>query len=173
MACLVVTGLRIHDGAYIAIQTHLRVDEILAGACVATVYRSSWPSFARYPTVLATITATPVHLGKPRRRVASIFETTPLPPCWRLCCATATRSLRAFGLAADALRLSVISYAFYVVHPLTIYGWFNQGTVVERYLLKRPISFLMTFAAAHVSTFTGRSIGCRRDEIDPSKTDLA
>ena len=29
----------------------------------------------------------------------------------------------------------------------------NQGTIVERYLFKRPISFAMTFAAAHVSTF--------------------
>ena len=33
------------------------------------------------------------------------------------------------------------------------YGWFNQGTRLERYLFKRPISFLLTFAAAHISTF--------------------
>ncbi len=36
-ACLIVTALRVNDGAYVAIQTHLRADEILAGACVATL----------------------------------------------------------------------------------------------------------------------------------------
>src|SRR5262249_24452363 len=33
--CLLVTFLRISEGAVINIQTHLRVDEILAGSCVA------------------------------------------------------------------------------------------------------------------------------------------
>src|SRR5262245_35112618 len=32
-ACLIVTALRISADAYMAIETHLRVDEILAGAC--------------------------------------------------------------------------------------------------------------------------------------------
>src|ERR1700722_11123580 len=36
-ACLLVTALRIHDGAYLALQTHLRGDEILIGSCVATI----------------------------------------------------------------------------------------------------------------------------------------
>ena len=49
--------------------------------------------------------------------------------------------------------IAAISYALYVVHPLTIYGWFNQGSRVERYLFKRPISFMMMFGAAHISTF--------------------
>src|SRR5260370_25923011 len=38
LACLAVTLLRVNAGAYIAIETHLRVDEILSGACVATLY---------------------------------------------------------------------------------------------------------------------------------------
>ena len=36
-ACLAVTLLRVQAGAYISINTHLRVDEILAGACIATM----------------------------------------------------------------------------------------------------------------------------------------
>ena len=39
-ACLAITAARISEGAYIAIQTHLRGDEILAGACVATCIRN-------------------------------------------------------------------------------------------------------------------------------------
>jgi peptidoglycan/LPS O-acetylase OafA/YrhL len=49
--------------------------------------------------------------------------------------------------------IATISYALYIVHPVTFQGWFNEGGVFERYLLKRPISFAMTFAAAHLSTF--------------------
>ena len=46
-----------------------------------------------------------------------------------------------------------ISYALYVYHMLMIWGWMNDGSTMERYLLKRPLSFALTFAAAHVSTF--------------------
>jgi peptidoglycan/LPS O-acetylase OafA/YrhL len=49
--------------------------------------------------------------------------------------------------------VATISYALYIVHPATMYGWFNEGGVWERYLLKRPISFAITFLAAHLSTF--------------------
>src|SRR5260370_21512022 len=38
LACLTVTLLRVNAGAYISIETHLRVDEILSGACVATIF---------------------------------------------------------------------------------------------------------------------------------------
>ena len=40
--CLIVTMIRVSQGAYIDIQTHLRVDEILAGSCVATLFNRSW-----------------------------------------------------------------------------------------------------------------------------------
>ena len=74
-ACILITALRVHDGAYIAIQTHLRVDEILVGACVATVYRSSWKGSTRHPTATGCRGGfTLVHSGELFRRVASIFE---------------------------------------------------------------------------------------------------
>jgi peptidoglycan/LPS O-acetylase OafA/YrhL len=46
-----------------------------------------------------------------------------------------------------------ISYALYVIHPLTAYGWMNEGSVLIKYLLKRPISLVLTFTLAHLSTF--------------------
>ena len=55
--CLLITGIRIHDGAYIAIQTHLRVDEILAGACVALIYEHSSNWRIPFRTPLAVVTA--------------------------------------------------------------------------------------------------------------------
>jgi peptidoglycan/LPS O-acetylase OafA/YrhL len=44
------------------------------------------------------------------------------------------------------------SYALYVLHPLTTFGWWNEGVVFERYFFKRPLGLLVTFLAAHVST---------------------
>src|SRR5258707_13189974 len=38
-ACIAVTLMRISVGSYIDFRTHLRVDEILAGACVAMVFK--------------------------------------------------------------------------------------------------------------------------------------
>src|SRR5208283_2842173 len=37
-ACLAVTLMRISTGTYISIATHLRVDEILSGACAAMAF---------------------------------------------------------------------------------------------------------------------------------------
>jgi peptidoglycan/LPS O-acetylase OafA/YrhL len=57
-------------------------------------------------------------------------------------------------LSSHFLRyIAAISYALYVIHPLTVQGWMNTGGTLDRYLLKRPLSFIATFAAAHVSTF--------------------
>ena len=65
-----------------------------------------------------------------------------------------SETLLARTLSSQIMRyIAAVSYALYVVHPLTIYGWFNQGSRVERYLFKRPISFMMMIGAAHISTF--------------------
>jgi peptidoglycan/LPS O-acetylase OafA/YrhL len=153
-ACLAITALRISDGAYIAIQTHLRVDEILAGACVATLYRSSWEGRMRYSTMwvgLASIAW--VVSGSP---YAAWFQyLRPYTAALVLGCVLCHgQTLLAAVLASRPMRyIATISYALYVVHPLTTHGWLNEGSIVDRYLLKRPISFIATFAAAHISTF--------------------
>jgi peptidoglycan/LPS O-acetylase OafA/YrhL len=47
-----------------------------------------------------------------------------------------------------------ISYALYIWHPMTALGWLGTGGGWERYLIKRPISFALTFLLAHLSTNT-------------------
>jgi peptidoglycan/LPS O-acetylase OafA/YrhL len=153
-ACLAVTGLRISEGAYTHIQTHLRVDEILAGACVATLYKQSWAGRAQFPNAsigLAAlswfVTASP-YFG-PAQYLRPYATALVLAAVLRL-----GKTRVADFLASRAMRyIAAVSYALYVVHPLTVQGWWNQGTIFERYVLKRPISFAMTFAAAHISTF--------------------
>ena len=153
-ACLAITALRINAGTYIALQTHLRGDEILAGACLATLYDRSWRGSARYPMTLLIVTAL-------------LWFVSSLPYSgW-------CQYLRPYGtalfvavvlalgdtlfstlLASRPMRyIATISYALYIIHPLTIHGWWNEGSIFDRYLLKRPVSFAMTFVAAHISTF--------------------
>ena len=153
-ACLAITATRIAQGSYIALETHLRGDEILAGACVATLYQQAWTGRARYPGILALV-------------VVSLWSVSSSPYCgW----CQYFRPYTAAALLAAALCLgetiyatvlgsrpmryiAAISYALYVIHPLTIHGWWDEGSIFDRYVLKRPISFAMTFGAAHISTF--------------------
>ncbi len=153
-ACLAITALRISAGAHIALETHLRGDEILAGACLATLYQKSWSGRAQYPTVLIIsttllwFTSSSPYSGwcqylRPYATVSLLAVV--------LCLGD---TLLAAFLASRPMRyIAATSYALYVIHPLTIHGWWNEGTIFDRYILKRPISFAMTFAAAHVSTF--------------------
>ena len=49
--------------------------------------------------------------------------------------------------------LATISYALYVMHGPLRSGWFAGGDTMERYLIRRPLTLLLTFALAHLSTF--------------------
>ncbi len=153
-ACLLVTGLRISEGAYIHIQTHLRVDEILVGSCVATLYQKSWSERIRFPTAAVAVASLLWFIsGSPYSgwcQYLRPYATAALLAA--VLCLGDGRLARL--LSARTMRyIATISYALYVIHPLTVYGWWNQGSVLDRYFLKRPISFAMTFAAAHLSTF--------------------
>jgi peptidoglycan/LPS O-acetylase OafA/YrhL len=153
-ACLAITALKIMDGAYTSILTHQRVDEILIGACVATLYQSWWKDRARYATALVGLAG-----------LLWLASASPYTGAFQYLRPYATGALLSFVLCLGNTSLANVlgsrimryiaatSYALYVVHPLTIHGWWNQGSIIERYLLKRPISFAMTFAVAHLSTF--------------------
>lgn len=151
--CLGVTAMRIAQGAYIEVATHLRIDEILAGACVAMLPAnrlrlgslpiviwllaagawvatshpdSGWLQYLRPYAAGLMLAAT---LGQPANRLIAILS---------------SRTLR---------YVAATSYALYIIHPLTAHGWWNDGNVWQRYLLKRPLGFAFTLVAAHLSTF--------------------
>lgn len=156
---LVAVFLARYDAeAFVNIRTHLRVDEILAGAGLALIWlnpdhpasrwgiglvrRGFWPILLLW--FLSSHNATGAFmLLRPYFAMALvgclIFEAE---GCRRHLCRS--RPLR---YIAD------ISYALYIWHPLTYLGWMNEGSILERYLLKRPASFALTFLLAHFSTF--------------------
>jgi len=151
--CLAITAIRVMEGAYIDVTTHLRIDEILAGACVATLPMSRWRATAA-PLVIWVLAAGAwvgtshpdsgwLQYLRPYATALLLAATLSQPPN-RLISVLSSRALR---------YIAAISYALYVIHPLTAHGWWNDGNVWQRYLLKRPLGFALTLAAAHISTF--------------------
>jgi peptidoglycan/LPS O-acetylase OafA/YrhL len=151
-ACLAITLLRVNAGAYIEIKTHLRVDEILSGACVATVYQNGvkvrvFPAVIALATLLWAISAWPL---------AEAFQYL-RPYTTALLLLTSLHYGAVYPetlLASPTARyIARISYALYVIHPATAHGWMSEGSTITKYLLKRPVSFALTFILAHMSTF--------------------
>lgn len=159
VAALVVTALRVQAGAPIHINTHLRVDEILSGGCLAlfALYRTKIPPVS-LPVwaarggiaVIFLLWLTSAHSAggwvnylRPYLTAALVgsLMVGPLPRLQHL---LSTRPLR---------YLANISYAAYLYHLLMASGILAGHGTYETYLIKRPITFLLTWAAAHLSTY--------------------
>jgi peptidoglycan/LPS O-acetylase OafA/YrhL len=153
-ACLAVTALRVHQGVYVDIKTHLRVDEILAGALVATLYQKWWSGRTTYTTGIFAF-AIVLWFASSSPFTGWCQYLRPYATGLLLAAVLSLGDNPLIGfLASRPMRyIAAVSYALYIIHPLTIQGWWNEGSIFERYILKRPISFAMTFAAAHGSTF--------------------
>lgn len=153
-----VTGLRIACGETINIMTHLRVDEILTGVTLALVWlgelgvagRLLRAAMLQVPTVVwILLFAASCHpLSGPLQFLRPYLGTAVVG-------ATLLRPALHDGiLAARPLKyIAGVSYALYVIHPASMYGWLGSGNDLEKYL-KRPICLAITFALAHLSTST-------------------
>jgi peptidoglycan/LPS O-acetylase OafA/YrhL len=152
-ACLLITCLRINVGSYISIVTHLRVDEILAGACIATLTDGPERK-SDHIHLLAGATATvwvlSCHPGTGGIQYLRPYMSAALLAvvAWH-----AGSPLHRVLSSRPLRYVATVSYALYVVHPLTLHGWMNTGGAFDRYVLKRPLSFVAAFVAAHLSTF--------------------
>lgn len=159
-AAILFTLLRIDTGAYVNIKTHLRVDEILSGGTLAlvTIYYGDRLRAVLAPTRRATLVLMitvilwcmasredggPLNYLRPylTASVVGVVIHCQLRPLLRLL------------ESRVAQYIARISYALYIYHMLMVWGWMNSGSDWVRYLLKRPVSFALTFAAAHISTF--------------------
>ena len=150
--CVLITCLRVANGAYVDIATHLRADEILAGACVGLLYHESRQFSKSYLllfgiallwTVASSPMSGPIQYLRPYTSALLIFAAL----------GQEQTRLGALLTSKPMRYVATISYALYVIHHALIQGWWNEGTVFTRYLLKRPLSFALTFLLAHLSTF--------------------
>ena len=149
-----VTALRIATGTEISIVTWLRVDEILAGGTLALVihgYPAGWAARSMAalpfsPLLLLFLLSTRPEFGplcyfRPYI-TAMMVGITILRSVW----------LSPVLLSRPAAYLAKISYAVYIIHHFTLFGWLGSGQGMAKYA-KRPLSFLITFLLAHLSTF--------------------
>lgn len=158
-AAAAITLLRMEAGVVANIMTHLRADEIMAGGCLALL---TGP-LARRPLLMARLRrSAPALLAVATALlVASGHEAAGFLVYFRPYFAATVVGLAVVvgwpplthALCAPAMRyIARISYALYIYHMLMIWGFMNEGSTFERYALKRPVSFLMMWAAAHAST---------------------
>jgi peptidoglycan/LPS O-acetylase OafA/YrhL len=154
IVCLAVTAARIRYGIEISIETWFRGDEILAGGCLALAFASSrflkaaanLPAFT--PFLLAPLLLASSHPALGALNYARPYFAAMLIGSTILRSQDALQRLLCGRILAY---LAQISYALYVIHPLTDSGWMGEGDVVVRYS-KRLGSFVLSFLFAHVST---------------------
>lgn len=153
LAAVAVTGLRAWTGSEISIVTWLRVDEILAGGILAIVtYQDSslrrWLGRVPFwPTAVLVLLATRPEL--PWFNYARPYLTATMVGI------TIVRPIRGLSPMLEsraAAYLAQISYAVYIIHHFTMFGWLGSGETLLKYA-KRPLCFAITFALAHLSTF--------------------
>jgi peptidoglycan/LPS O-acetylase OafA/YrhL len=153
--CLIFTAVRIWNGVPISIVTYYRVDEILSGACLSLILTNrlgeQLPRFLGWvnPYLLLGLLLLSCHsLLIPVNYLRPYFAAALVGSTLYQSEARMLRWLKTRTL----VYLAGISYALYVIHPLTMYGWLGSGETMIKYA-KRPLSFLLTFALAHLSTF--------------------
>lgn len=159
LAALIVTGLRIQAGAEISINTHLRVDEILTGGCLALATLAAQERLRAFlaprgraialVAVVALLWAASGHEHGGAMNYARPYLAATLVG---LIMHSDLPLLRRPLESGPARYVARISYALYIYHPLMIFGVMNTGSTLERYLLKRPVSIALTWAAAYLST---------------------
>jgi peptidoglycan/LPS O-acetylase OafA/YrhL len=161
VAALVITGLRIDQEVYRSTATHLRVDEILSGGCLALLLHR-WPADRRVwlpgpvtgsllvgiAFVLWALSSHP--MGGPLNYLRPYLTAAVVG----LVLVSAPTGLHRVLSSRPAAYIARISYALYIYHVLTVWGWMSEGSAVDRYLIKLPASWALMWAAAHVSTFT-------------------
>ena len=158
--CIVITGIRIWDGDAVSIETHLRVDDILAGATLCLFHFPN-ERFARvfeparrflgkslfliFPFWLAS--------GNPHFE-ALLFVRPYLTFLFVAALMYSPLKLIEMLLSNSVSRyIAEISYALYLAHGALRIGYFDSDNKIELYLIKRPQTVALTFLIAHISTF--------------------
>ena len=155
LAAPAVTLLRAHTGTAASIVTWLRIDEILAGGCLALVIHGSqeavlWRALRRlpfWPTAVLFALSSDERLlaldyARPYLAAAMVGVTIARPV------AVVTPLLQSRMMAY----IASVSYAVYIIHHFTMFGWLSSGSTAMRYA-KRPLALAVTFGLAHLSTF--------------------
>lgn len=155
LLCLAVTGARIATHTGVSIVTHLRADEILAGATLALALHSQ--RFAAFKSMLQQrwliLLFITVAIASAHPAVGPLAYFRP----YIVGLMVGQTILFAPGATAKVLRsrplffLAEISYSLYVLHPLADAGWLGTGPRLLRYIKRIP-ALVAVFVGAWAST---------------------
>ncbi len=178
LGCLIVLYFRFETGSHANIRTHIRIDEILVGGILAIIWLTPDHRLSRMAISLmsrAFWLILPLWLISSHKYSGEISHFR----AYFAMILVGSVIFRREGAIRQFLRikplryLAAISYALYVWHPLTMYGWLGEGGLLEKYLLKRPISFFLTFFLAHMSTFAFEKYFTDKAKGKPADAGLA
>jgi len=155
VAALAVTAARVGTGTIISVVTWLRVDEILAGGILALIIHAA-PNgrAARLLRVMPFWPIVPFFMVSAAGNFPILEYLRPYMAA-TLVGITILRPVKGLTPLLESAPMSYvarISYAVYIIHHFTVFGWLNSGSGIVKYA-KRPISFAITFGLAHFSTF--------------------
>lgn len=150
-----VTVSRVLRGAVLLIGTFDRVDEILAGATLALILFDRRRATGSIAIVWLAAACFVLLLLCSQFWVRTQFPALAYLRPYIAASLVALSFSFPQGIVRDLLSsailryISRISYALYIIHPLTYSGWLGSGDVVTRYS-KRIVSVIISFASAHV-----------------------
>ncbi len=164
--CLIVTAIKIGTQDLSSMKSHLRGDELLAGSLLALSLHGTfgdgakfWRRTAPFTPLLAVLLLASAHprggfLVDLRAYLSALLVGSVI--------FTRNAPLKRVLTSSPLRYLARVSYAVYIIHIATKTGWLNSGPKWELYLVKRPISFTITFVLAHLSTFHYEAWGMER-----------
>jgi peptidoglycan/LPS O-acetylase OafA/YrhL len=159
LALLAATAWRVTELQMASSYTWFRIDDLLAGACLALLRHSThWPRVQQLLGQRAVPTALLLGLA-----VACVLPTGTLNPLSFLRPYLVATMLAALlvsqgGWLATQLSRSPwgyvasVSYALYLWHMPLAATWLGSGELLEKYL-KRPLLFAVLLAVAHLTTY--------------------
>lgn len=156
---LAVTAMKIEAGAISNINTHLRVDEILVGGWLALIsvhwgdHLRRWLAAPALAWALVALLSVLLVISSHKHGGAIVYLRSYIAMALvGTIMHCSLRPLLAVLESRPAQHIARISYALYIWHMLMVWGWMNEGTTLERYGFKRPVSWALTWAAAYAST---------------------
>jgi peptidoglycan/LPS O-acetylase OafA/YrhL len=154
MFLLLTTAFCLKSQVHTSVLTYYRIGEILSGGCLALVYAKrlgtlplrflAWVN----PWVLLGLLALSCYPAfdalnylRPYLAAALVGSTIAQPQA----------SLQPLLHNRQLAYVATISYALYLIHPLSMYGPMSSGSTLIKYA-KRPLAFALSFGFAHLST---------------------
>lgn len=155
---LAITALKAYFGTPHNIMTHFRADEIMVGVTLGMIWMDQLGGAGRRLREL--IVALPYYAWGAAFAVSSLQLSGPLqyvqPYFAGAMIGTSLLKPRAgqAWLSSRPMRyVAEVSYSLYIIHVGTMLGWLGTGGTAVKYLVKRPISLVLLFGLAHLSTF--------------------